>query len=229
MKKIFIAATFLLLLSLKVQAQELKPTEDKALVSVFVGDMNKKPRKKDIIIFEGINTKKVFKGITDNSGNFSILIPEGDTYLIKIGGLGDEEDFSKLELASEEGAFTSSFEILYEPAKVFELKDVKFNTGKYSLKPESYKALNDLVEILKIKSHLKIEIAGHTDNIGEDEANKSLSQKRALAVKQYLIKKGITASRLTAVGYGETEPIASNDTAEGRQENRRTEARIIEE
>ena len=144
-------------------------------------------------------------------------------------GLGEEEDYSVLELPKEDGAFTSSFEILYEPAKVFELKDVKFNTGKYSLKPESFKALNDLVEILKIKTTMKIEVAGHTDDVGDDDANMTLSQKRAEAVRNYLIKKGIDATRLKAKGYGETQPIAHNTTAEGRQQNRRTEARVISE
>jgi outer membrane protein OmpA-like peptidoglycan-associated protein len=76
---------------------------------------------------------------------------------------------------------------------------------------------------------MKIEIAGHTDSDGEDETNIKLSQGRANAVMNYLINKGIASSRLTAKGYGETQPVAGNDTESGKQQNRRTEVRIISE
>ena len=80
---------------------------------------------------------------------------------------------------------------------------------------------------LKKAAHIQLE--GHTDNVGDDKANQVLSQKRAESVRRYLIKKGIGPKRIQAVGYGESKPIASNDTDKGRQTNRRTVVTIISE
>jgi outer membrane protein OmpA-like peptidoglycan-associated protein len=85
-----------------------------------------------------------------------------------------------------------------------------------------------LVALLKGNPEKKIEIGGHTDNVGSDEANLTLSNNRAQSVVDYLIKKGIATTRLTAKGYGETLPIATNDTDAGRAKNRRTEFKVIE-
>ena len=79
------------------------------------------------------------------------------------------------------------------------------------------------------KKNLVIEIAGHTDNVGKPEANMKLSQGRADAVRNYLIKKGVKPDHVSAKGYGDTSPIATNDTDAGKQRNRRTEVRIIKE
>ncbi len=82
---------------------------------------------------------------------------------------------------------------------------------------------------MKLKPSLVIEISGHTDNTGTTEINMKLSQDRADAVRNYLIRKGISAERVTAKGYGDTEPVADNSTDEGKAKNRRTEVRIIKE
>jgi outer membrane protein OmpA-like peptidoglycan-associated protein len=74
------------------------------------------------------------------------------------------------------------------------------------------------------KKSVRVEIAGHTDNVGNKNANKALSQKRADAVRAYLISKGIDGARIKAVGYGDANPVAPNTTSEGRQQNRRIEA-----
>ena len=104
-----------------------------------------------------------------------------------------------------------------------------FDSGKAILKKESYAALNELYDALKMKPAMVIEIAGHTDNVGSKEANQLLSEQRAVSVRAYLIRKGIAANRIQAKGYGDTEPVAYNDSSEGRQQNRRTEVRIISE
>jgi len=82
---------------------------------------------------------------------------------------------------------------------------------------------------LTIKPQLEIEIAGHTDNVGTAESNMTLSLNRAKSVRNYLISKGIDANRVSIQGYGDTQPIASNDSAEGRQKNRRTVVNITKE
>ncbi len=89
--------------------------------------------------------------------------------------------------------------------------------------------MNEFVELMKSETALIVEISGHTDNVGSPESNLTLSLQRANAVKNYLISKGIAANRIETKGYGDTQPIAPNTDAEGRQENRRTEVRIIKE
>lgn len=107
------------------------------------------------------------------------------------------------------------------------LKNVFFDTDKYDLKQKSFVELDKLVEFLNKNPQLKIELRGHTDNEGDDLHNMTLSDNRANAVMKYLISKGIAKERLRAKGFGETKPIATNDTKEGRAENRRTEYVIL--
>lgn len=219
---------FGLLTCFSAEAQ-LRGTEDMAMLEVEVLNMEDKPRLNDIIIFEGKSTKKSFKGITNSSGKFEILLPEGDIYNIKIQGLGEADEYSTIRIDKQDGVIESMIQIKYDPGKVFTLQNVQFNSGQATLRSDSYAALNDLVEILKIKSTMVIEIGGHTDDVGDEQNNLTLSEKRANAVLQYLIKKGIDPKRLTAIGYGETKPVAYNDSPEGRQKNRRTEVTVVSE
>ncbi len=106
------------------------------------------------------------------------------------------------------------------------LVGVNFDFNSAKITPESYPILYDAAKILLQNPNLNVEIHGYTDNIGSDEYNKKLSQKRAEAVKNYLISKGINPDRLKAVGYGESNPIGDNNTAEGRAMNRRIEFKI---
>jgi outer membrane protein OmpA-like peptidoglycan-associated protein len=101
-----------------------------------------------------------------------------------------------------------------------------FETGKAILKKVSYVALDKVVAMLKADQTLNLDIEGHTDNVGKPDANMDLSNKRAAAAKDYLLKKGIDAKRLTSQGYGDTKPIADNNTAEGRAQNRRVELHL---
>jgi outer membrane protein OmpA-like peptidoglycan-associated protein len=107
---------------------------------------------------------------------------------------------------------------------------VYFATGSHVILEKSHKLLDDVAHILdEHPSITKLEIEGHTDSQGKDSANKALSQMRADAVKEYLISKGIGESRLHSIGYGEEKPIASNDTEEGRAQNRRVHFHIAEQ
>jgi outer membrane protein OmpA-like peptidoglycan-associated protein len=110
--------------------------------------------------------------------------------------------------------------------KVF--NNLEFETAKATIRATSYASLNELSELLKKKPNFKLLIDGHTDNVGGASYNMKLSQARANSVKNYLVEKGIDASRITAKGYGMTKPIASNKTAAGRQKNRRVEFTIVE-
>lgn len=209
-------------------AQEtLIPTEEQALLSIFVSDMEENPRPKDKVIFQGKHTKLSFEGVADEAGKFSILLPEGDTYLIKIQGLGSAVDFDELNIPKQAGIVSGKLAVRYRPARIFNLDDVHFETNKACLLPNSFATLDELVEVLLLKTEMSVEIAGHTDAVGDDASNLVLSQKRAESVVNYLIQKGVPSSQLIPKGYGESAPIADNETLEGRKENRRTEARIL--
>lgn len=107
------------------------------------------------------------------------------------------------------------------------LNNIFFDFNKATLRPASYKTLNNLLQTLNKYPNVEIEISGHTDNIGSAAYNQRLSENRALVVKAYLIRNGIAASRLKSSGRSFREPIAGNDTPQGRQLNRRTEIQII--
>jgi len=105
--------------------------------------------------------------------------------------------------------------------------DILFDFNKSEIKPIYYKNLNNLTKFLKLRNSIEISINGHTDNIGSNEYNNKLSLDRANSVKEFLIKNGISGSRLSVYGFGKTKPIAPNDTERGRQLNRRIEIFII--
>lgn len=109
----------------------------------------------------------------------------------------------------------------------FEVKNIFFDFGKATLRAESKQELDKLYDIMN-RSEIVIEFGGHTDNVGSDEANLRLSQERVNSVKSYLVEKGINDARVAAVGYGETQPIADNETEDGRQRNRRVELQITQ-
>ena len=106
-------------------------------------------------------------------------------------------------------------------------KGIRFDFDKWDIKPEFYPNLNNIVDYLKKKSDVKIEIQGHTDNVGTKKYNKVLSEKRAREVLRYFVKEGITKERLYAVGYGLSRPVASNETEEGQSKNRRVQFKIM--
>lgn len=108
------------------------------------------------------------------------------------------------------------------------LDNVQFNSGSAKLKSSSYEELNDLALLLVEQESVRLSINGHTDNVGKEENNRRLSQKRAEAVLRYLAENGVDDDRLIAQGYGADQPIDSNDTDEGRAKNRRTEVSIVD-
>ena len=108
------------------------------------------------------------------------------------------------------------------------IKGINFRSGRSAIQASSYPVLDGAVAVLKEYPDLKLEIGGHTDSAGRASSNQRLSQKRAEAVLQYMVDKGIDAARLTAVGYGEAQPKATNKTRAGRAENRRIEFKLID-
>lgn len=111
--------------------------------------------------------------------------------------------------------------------KMIQLKHVFYKTGSAALNNLSNYELDNLTALMNANPTSKVELRGHTDSVGDDASNMILSQQRAENVRNYLLNKGIDKNRLVSKGYGETKPVESNETAEGRQANRRTELRII--
>jgi outer membrane protein OmpA-like peptidoglycan-associated protein len=210
-----------------VFSQKLEPTEKNALIRVIVTNFKDKPIANEEVVFISKKDSKKYYVKTDTKGIAYILLPEGDTYDIEYRDFMEQQNYSTITIKDEPGAFTYDLKIRFEPAKTYILRNVHFETGKADLTKDSYSALNELVEAMKSKPELVIEIAGHTDNVGTYENNLKLSQLRAESVRNYLISKGIAPQRVIAKGYADTQPIASNDTEEGRAKNRRTEVRII--
>jgi len=107
------------------------------------------------------------------------------------------------------------------------LEPIQFDTGKATIKPVSFPILDEVVALMKARKDLKVGVHGHTDSVGADEMNLTLSKNRAASCVKYLVEHGITSSRLQSEGFGETKPLTTNDTAEGRAKNRRTEFKVL--
>ncbi len=209
-------------------SQTLKPTDQLALLQGTVTNFKGKLLVNETILFSNDKTKATVKANTDAKGRFEMLIPVNAIYSLKYRTFTTEQDYTKMSVPDDKEA-TYEVTIKIDPPKNFVLSNVYFDTGKSSLKPSSHKALDDLVEVLKLKSTMAIEIEGHTDDVGKPEDNLKLSQDRANEVKKYLQAKGIAATRVSAKGYGPEQPVADNATEEGRAKNRRTSLKVIKE
>jgi outer membrane protein OmpA-like peptidoglycan-associated protein/Tfp pilus assembly protein PilF len=175
---------------------------------------------------------------TDINGSFLTCLPLGSNYALNVSKenyLFHSENFELSTESSLQEPFLLKIKLqpipketataTTEPAKseAIILKNVFFESGSAALKSTSLAELNRLKELLENNPSIKIQINGHTDNVGEDDANLKLSEARAKAVKDHLIKEGIAQERLQSKGYGESQPIDTNDTEMGRKNNRRTE------
>lgn len=173
----------------------------------------------------------VLSSSDNTNGEFLVCLPAGKNYSLNVskkGYLFHSEHFSLKGIHPGE---PYSMDVPLQPIDVGNniiLKNIFFETNSYQLKNESKVELDKLIAFLVSNPTVKIEIGGHTDNIGEVSYNEKLSKNRAKAVYQYLIDNEIATNRLTYKGYGEDQSITSNDTEEGRAQNRRTEITIIE-
>ena len=182
--------------------------------------------------------------------NAKIILSSSDTnYLVNINSSGEgiidiiqgvefivtsyinEEKYVFEELIfieKNKNIFEASIDLQLDSyTKIFEIKNLNFESGKYNIQNRYFKDLENLVLLLKEEINIKIEIAGHTDSIGDNKTNLILSENRSKSVKSYLVTSGIDESRIKCVGYGENQPITNNSSIEGREKNRRIEIRIL--
>ena len=181
------------------------------------------------------STKVIATGIVSaNTGNYAVAteVKKDDPQPIIVTVKKEGHSYDSQVITPEqmkENIVTKDAEVkAIEPGKVCDLRDIYYETNSYTLTHSSRVVLALFIEFLKDNPTVKVEIQGHTDNIGNDDANQKLSEQRAKAVYDYVIGKGIPANRLRYKGYGESQPIADNNTAAGRAKNRRTVFLIYE-
>jgi OmpA-OmpF porin, OOP family len=212
-----------------VIAQEKPVTGNDATFNFIVTSRSGVPRQGEQVFLVSKKTKKIYMASSGADGKGTVVVPPADKYVIYYRHLTDTVKYQEVDVPAGDTRRTFTMTLKYDPPKSFTLKNVFFETGKSTLRKESFPALDELVDALKAKPSLVIEIDGHTDNVGTPGSNQVLSEGRAGAVREYIIQHGISPKRVTAKGFGETRPVADNDTPEGRQQNRRTEVKIISE
>ena len=192
---------------------------------------NKRPLRAHILLVDLQKNEVVMDAMSGKDGYFLVCIPTNRDYALNVsrdGYLFYSDHFPLKGVHRIEKPYIK--DVPLKPIRVGEvmvLKNIFFEFDSYELKPESISELEYLRDLLVKNPGLRIEIGGHTDSKGSNQYNMELSKQRARVVYQYLIDHGINKSRLTYKGYGETRPVSSNATEEGRAANRRTEIRII--
>jgi outer membrane protein OmpA-like peptidoglycan-associated protein len=209
----------------------LKPKAVVLVKGKVIDNKTKKPLSAKIT-YRDLKTDAVL-GIANSSpldGSYQIVLPSGNIYSFfaeKNGYIATSNNLNLEKLGLYKEIEQNLLLTPIEVGQTVRLNNIFFDTDKYELKPESTAELNRLIRILNQNSELFIEISGHTDATGNDQHNLELSQKRADAVKNYLLTKGISADRLISKGYGKLKSVADNNTEEGRQQNRRVEFTIL--
>jgi len=205
------------------------------LVTYVKGTVNdaktKEPLEAQVEIIDLQKDESVYGDYSDpDHGAFLATLTTGKNYGLNISKSGYLFYSQNFSLIGHEAGKPYDIAVLLQPIEIGNkviLNNIFFDTNKFDLKQESLAELQKLVDFLTVNPTLKIEISGHTDNVGNDQLNQTLSENRAKAVYQYLVDNKIDPTRLQYKGYGKTQPIATNDTDEGRAKNRRTEFKII--
>ena len=165
-------------------------------------------------------------------GAFKMVLPYNKNYSIRASAdhffaISENLNLDSLVKAGYKEIHKDLYLAPIEIGQVVRLNNVFFDFDKWDLRPESYIELNRVVDLLKNNPAVEIEMSAHTDSRGADDYNFTLSDSRARSVMEYILSKGISPSHITSKGYGETKPVAPNDTEENRQLNRRVEFKIM--
>lgn len=210
---------------------EVKSSKLTILKGVIADEKTEKPLEATIELIdnEKNTTLATFKS-NKSTGKYLVTLPSGHNYGIAVkanGYLFHSENFD-LPQAADFQEFTLNIDMQrLEVGSSVVLKNIFYDSDKATLRSESENELNRLVKLLNENKNMTIELASHTDDVGSEDYNQKLSEARSKSVADYLVSKGISASRLVTKGYGESKPLAKNDTEKGRQKNRRTEFKIL--
>jgi outer membrane protein OmpA-like peptidoglycan-associated protein len=225
------------------EPSRIKASATHAALRFVVVDKDKGPMKGVVIKLTGPDGTSYYTDETDAEGYAEVLVPVGQRYEVTYLSLGRKAIAASVNVTPEKKQ-NIKLTLRYKrqdparrpegdppdvpvPPERFVLDGVNFDTAKATIRPESLPRLDTVIEFMAHKRGVRIEISGHTDNVGNAQANKLLSEKRAQAVREHLMSRGIDAARIRAVGFGDERPIAPNTTDEGRQRNRRIEAREL--
>jgi len=210
--------------------QAIKPDPVLLVLGNTLNAKTKKPVRADIIFEDLTTNEEAGEAISDPAtGSYRITLADGKHYGIRAEAKGFLSVNENMELAPIT-EYTEVRKDLYlmpiEEGESILLNNVFFEQGKPILKPQSFPELDRLAQILEENPSIKIELQGHTDNVGNKVALQELSENRVMAVRTYLVNKGVKKDRITGKGFGPNKPIAPNDTEENRQRNRRVEFQI---
>jgi outer membrane protein OmpA-like peptidoglycan-associated protein len=206
-------------------------------VSYFKGTVidksDSKPLKAKYELTDLTNRTVVIASTTDINGDFFVCLPSGCRYGLNVTSDGymifsENFDFEEGYTSAEPYRKTIGMNKVRK-GEFMRMYNVFYNTDSWELLDESKPELENLLEFLKINNTVVVEIGGHTDSDGTDEHNQLLSERRANSVREYLVKRGINPNRIYTHGYGESSPIADNETPAGKKLNRRTEITILSE
>ena len=210
---------------------EIKSNQLTLLKGIIVDDASSNPLAATIELTNNAKNEVIASFQSNSvSGKYLVSLPSGINYGITVKADGYLFHSENFDIPAATGYNEISKDIRMKKIEVgnkIVLNNIFFDFGKSTLRTESTSELDRLTKLMNDIPTLKIEISGHTDNVGNAAYNKTLSEERAKAVVDYLVKKGINSNRLTFVGYGFDQPIATNDTEEGRQKNRRTEFKVV--
>jgi len=218
----------------KVVNRDLFATEDK--VATITGKILDK--KTNNIIASSIPVTIHVEGVTNANASvdsltraYSLKLPLAAAYTISASAPGYYPLFETVDLGTETKSVHITRDLIIVPIEVgqsIRLNNIFFETGKAVLKRESFSELDRVASFLRDNPDLKIEIGGHTDNVGKIASNQKLSQARAAAVANYIISKGLPQQNIVSKGYGSSKPVAENNTKEGKAQNRRVEFTILD-
>lgn len=219
---------------------EMKATRTHTAMRLFVTDADAGPIAGIVIKLTAPDGTAYYTAETDSQGYAEVLVPIGQRYELEYLSLGRRDVTAQVEVPPKPNQ-NLRLTLRYrgwrgrakgaenEPPQPpnpqrFVMDGVVFESGRATIRPESYARLESVVEYMTHKPSTRIQVSGHTDSVGDAKNNQALSEARAKAVREYLVSKGIDGGRIEAVGYGDQRPVASNESEEGRQQNRRIEA-----
>lgn len=208
----------------------VRPTPVTYVKGIVHDNETMKKLRASIELYDLSTAELVTSAVSDKiTGEYLVCLPSGKNFALNVsreGYLFYSENFSLADVDTTKLPEPFRLDVGLEPIKVGQstvLKNIFYETASAELKSDSRAELERIAIFLNANPDVKIEISGHTDNVGDKKYNLGLSERRAQSVYNYLIANGISASRLSYKGYGDTKPVATNDTDKGRQLNRRTE------
>lgn len=210
---------------------ESRPSPSSYITGTITDEQSGWPLQAEFSLIDVDLDQSIMESTSTEDGEFFLCVPTNRRYAFFAstpGYLFYSEHFDLQGVFSASEPYVKHIEL--SPIRLNQtmvMRNVFFNTDSYELLSQSVVELNKLYELLRVNPSLEIAIEGHTDNVGEDGYNLTLSEKRAQAVVNYLKERGIAPARMTFKGYGQSRPVESNDTEMGRAQNRRTEIRVV--